>query len=118
MAQFLITWSSLFKSQWSLISLVLPYRNTLAQLKDAYTKLFEDYNELKEELKKKEASLLHIDTLLWLGVSGYSEINIGYWLHYKHEYDRREVFGLCWCAESAMDSNQILTNYQIVLVKA
>lgn len=36
----------------------LPYpllhRNTLAQLKDAYTKLFEDYNELKEEKKKRE----------------------------------------------------------------
>uniref|UniRef100_A0A665U4J0 Optineurin n=1 Tax=Echeneis naucrates TaxID=173247 RepID=A0A665U4J0_ECHNA len=29
-------------------------RNTLAQLKDAYTKLFEDYNELKEENKKRE----------------------------------------------------------------
>lgn len=31
-----------------------PHRNTLAQLKDAYTKLFEDYNELKEEKKKRE----------------------------------------------------------------
>ncbi|XP_022527531.2 optineurin [Astyanax mexicanus] len=29
-------------------------RNNLAQLKDAYTKLFEDYNELKEDNKKKE----------------------------------------------------------------
>ncbi|XP_036977972.1 optineurin isoform X2 [Acanthopagrus latus] len=29
-------------------------RNNLAQLKDAYTKLFEDYNELKEDKKKKE----------------------------------------------------------------
>ncbi|KAM9845596.1 optineurin [Aulostomus maculatus] len=29
-------------------------RSNLAQLKDAYTKLFEDYNELKEEGKKKE----------------------------------------------------------------
>uniref|UniRef100_A0A8D0D5H4 Optineurin n=1 Tax=Sander lucioperca TaxID=283035 RepID=A0A8D0D5H4_SANLU len=29
-------------------------RNNLAQLKDAYTKLFEDYNELKEEKKKRE----------------------------------------------------------------
>uniref|UniRef100_A0A3Q0R5U2 Optineurin n=1 Tax=Amphilophus citrinellus TaxID=61819 RepID=A0A3Q0R5U2_AMPCI len=28
-------------------------RNNLAQLKDAYTKLFEDYNELKEEKQKK-----------------------------------------------------------------
>nr|XP_019948058.1 PREDICTED: optineurin [Paralichthys olivaceus] len=33
-------------------------RNTLAQLKDAYTKLFEDYNELKEERKKKESQLV------------------------------------------------------------
>ncbi|XP_029016266.1 optineurin isoform X2 [Betta splendens] len=33
-------------------------RNTLAQLKDAYTKLFEDYNELKEEKKKREAQLV------------------------------------------------------------
>jgi len=29
-------------------------RNNLNQLKDAYTKLFEDYNELQEEKKKKE----------------------------------------------------------------
>ncbi|XP_036373763.1 optineurin isoform X1 [Megalops cyprinoides] len=29
-------------------------KKNLAQLKDAYTKLFEDYNELKEERKKKE----------------------------------------------------------------
>lgn len=34
-----------------------PHRNTLAQLKDAYTKLFEDYNELKEEKKKREVHL-------------------------------------------------------------
>lgn len=33
-------------------------RNNLAQLKDAYTKLFEDYNELKEEKKKKESQLV------------------------------------------------------------
>ncbi|XP_041833759.1 optineurin [Melanotaenia boesemani] len=33
-------------------------RNNLAQLKDAYTKLFEDYNELKEEKKKKESLLV------------------------------------------------------------
>lgn len=33
-------------------------RNNLAQLKDAYTKLFEDYNELKEEKKKREAQLV------------------------------------------------------------
>lgn len=33
-------------------------RNTLAQLKDAYTKLFEDYTELKEEKKKKESQLV------------------------------------------------------------
>lgn len=32
----------------------LSHRNNLAQLKDAYTKLFEDYNELKEDKKKKE----------------------------------------------------------------
>ena len=29
----------------------------MALLKDAYTKLFEDYNELKEEKKKREVSL-------------------------------------------------------------
>lgn len=34
-----------------------PLRNTLAQLKDAYTKLFEDYSELKEEQKKREVHL-------------------------------------------------------------
>ena len=28
----------------------------MAQLKDAYTKLFEDYNELKEERKKREVT--------------------------------------------------------------
>ncbi|XP_053170029.1 optineurin isoform X2 [Scomber japonicus] len=33
-------------------------RTNLAQLKDAYTKLFEDYNELKEERKKKGAQLV------------------------------------------------------------
>ncbi|XP_061570283.1 optineurin [Cololabis saira] len=33
-------------------------RKTLSQLKDAYTKLFEDYNELKEEKKKKESQLV------------------------------------------------------------
>lgn len=33
-------------------------RNTFAQLKDAYTKLFEDYNELKEEKKKSESQLV------------------------------------------------------------
>uniref|UniRef100_A0A3Q3BGS4 Optineurin n=1 Tax=Kryptolebias marmoratus TaxID=37003 RepID=A0A3Q3BGS4_KRYMA len=33
-------------------------RNNLAQLKDAYTKLFEDYNELKEERKKRESLLV------------------------------------------------------------
>lgn len=38
----------------------LPHRNTLAQLKDAYTKLFEDYNELKEEKKKREVSFCFI----------------------------------------------------------
>lgn len=96
MAQLLITCARLFKSQWSVISLVLPHRNTLAQLKDAYTKLFEDYSELKEEQKKKEASLLNlIDTLSQIKVSGYNEIKIGYWLHFIHKYNRREVFELC-----------------------
>uniref|UniRef100_H2TNH3 Optineurin n=2 Tax=Takifugu rubripes TaxID=31033 RepID=H2TNH3_TAKRU len=38
-------------------------RNTLAQLKDAYTKLFEDYNELKEEQKKKEAQMVQKELL-------------------------------------------------------
>lgn len=52
--------SILLKSQRSLISLVLPRRNTLAQLKDAYTKLFEDYNELKEEQKKREVHLFNL----------------------------------------------------------
>ncbi|XP_070710159.1 optineurin isoform X2 [Pempheris klunzingeri] len=33
-------------------------RNNLTQLKDAYTKLFEDYNELKEEKKKRESLLV------------------------------------------------------------
>ncbi|TWW64462.1 optineurin [Takifugu flavidus] len=38
-------------------------RNTLAQLKDAYTKLFEDYNELKEEQKKKETQMVQKELL-------------------------------------------------------
>ncbi|GLD48142.1 optineurin isoform X2 [Lates japonicus] len=38
-------------------------RNTLAQLKDAYTKLFEDYNELKEEEKKRKSLMVHKDML-------------------------------------------------------
>ncbi|XP_038157979.1 optineurin [Cyprinodon tularosa] len=33
-------------------------RTNLAQLKDAYTKLFEDYNELKEEKKRKESHMV------------------------------------------------------------
>ncbi|XP_034382567.1 optineurin [Cyclopterus lumpus] len=33
-------------------------RNNLAQLKDAYTKLYEDYNELMEEKKKRESVLV------------------------------------------------------------
>ncbi|XP_030006149.1 optineurin isoform X1 [Sphaeramia orbicularis] len=33
-------------------------RSNMAQLKDAYTKLFEDYNELKEEKKKRESQLV------------------------------------------------------------
>ncbi|RXN25715.1 optineurin [Labeo rohita] len=32
-------------------------KNNLNQLKDAYTKLFEDYNELQEEKKKREGSV-------------------------------------------------------------
>uniref|UniRef100_A0A1A7WSI8 Optineurin n=1 Tax=Iconisemion striatum TaxID=60296 RepID=A0A1A7WSI8_9TELE len=36
----------------------LQDRNNLAQLKDAYTKLFEDYSELKEEKKKRESQLV------------------------------------------------------------
>ncbi|XP_026876349.2 optineurin isoform X2 [Electrophorus electricus] len=34
-------------------------RNNLTHLKDAYTKLFEDYNELKDENKKREGSVSH-----------------------------------------------------------
>ncbi|XP_061617240.1 optineurin isoform X2 [Phyllopteryx taeniolatus] len=34
-------------------------RSNLAQLKDAYTKLFEDYNELKEEEERREAQLVN-----------------------------------------------------------
>ncbi|KAK5849108.1 hypothetical protein PBY51_008776 [Eleginops maclovinus] len=33
-------------------------KNNLTLLKDAYTKLFEDYNELKEEKKKRESKLV------------------------------------------------------------
>ncbi|XP_068162833.1 optineurin [Antennarius striatus] len=33
-------------------------RNNLAQLKDAYTKLFEDYTELKEEKRKRESLMV------------------------------------------------------------
>nr|XP_057934633.1 optineurin [Doryrhamphus excisus] len=33
-------------------------RSNLAQLKDAYTQLFEDYNELKEEKKRSESQLV------------------------------------------------------------
>ncbi|XP_060885427.1 optineurin [Labrus mixtus] len=38
-------------------------RNNLAQLKDAYTKLFEDYNELKEEKKKRESQLVQKEVM-------------------------------------------------------
>uniref|UniRef100_A0A3Q1CX56 Optineurin n=1 Tax=Amphiprion ocellaris TaxID=80972 RepID=A0A3Q1CX56_AMPOC len=38
-------------------------RNNLAQLKDAYTKLFEDYTELKDERKKREAQLVEKDVV-------------------------------------------------------
>lgn len=55
----------LLKSQRPLIVVVSPLRSTLAQLKDAYTKLFEDYNELKEEQKKKEVRLFSLaDTFI------------------------------------------------------
>lgn len=33
-------------------------RTNLTQLKDAYTKLFEDYNELKQESKNREVTTL------------------------------------------------------------
>lgn len=39
------------------VSLFLFLRNNLAQLKDAYTKLFEDYNEMKEERKRREVTM-------------------------------------------------------------
>uniref|UniRef100_A0A3P8U1H0 Optineurin n=1 Tax=Amphiprion percula TaxID=161767 RepID=A0A3P8U1H0_AMPPE len=38
-------------------------RNNLAQLKDAYTKLFEDYTELKDERKKRQAQLVEKDVV-------------------------------------------------------
>ncbi|RVE56281.1 hypothetical protein OJAV_G00219800 [Oryzias javanicus] len=38
-------------------------RTNLTQLKDAYTKLFEDYNELKEEKKKRESRLVEKELL-------------------------------------------------------
>lgn len=38
-------------------------RNNLAQLKDAYTKLFEDYTELKEDKKKRESQLVEKDVV-------------------------------------------------------
>ncbi|KAM7366929.1 hypothetical protein PAMP_014864 [Pampus punctatissimus] len=38
-------------------------RNNLAQLKDAYTKLFEDYNELKEEGMKKESRMVQKEVM-------------------------------------------------------
>jgi len=39
--------------------LLLLLRNNLDQLKEVYTKLFEDYEELKEEAKKREVSFEH-----------------------------------------------------------
>ncbi|XP_026183182.1 optineurin [Mastacembelus armatus] len=41
-------------------------RNTLAQLKEAYTKLFEDYNELKEERKKRDSQLVQKEVVVEL----------------------------------------------------
>lgn len=38
-------------------------RSNFAQLKEAYTKLFEDYNEMKEERKKREAQLVQREVL-------------------------------------------------------
>ncbi|XP_029318122.1 optineurin [Cottoperca gobio] len=38
-------------------------RNNMSQLRDAYTKLFEDYNELKEEKKKRESQLVQKDVV-------------------------------------------------------
>lgn len=38
-------------------------RNNLAQLKDAYTKLFEDYNELKEDKKRKDSHMVERNLL-------------------------------------------------------
>ncbi|XP_034529877.1 optineurin [Notolabrus celidotus] len=43
-------------------------RNNLAQLKDAYTKLFEDYNELKEDKKKRESQLVQKEVVEQLQV--------------------------------------------------
>lgn len=38
-------------------------RTNFAQLKEAYTKLFEDYNEMKEERKKRESQLVQREVL-------------------------------------------------------
>ncbi|XP_020782101.2 optineurin isoform X2 [Boleophthalmus pectinirostris] len=39
-------------------------RSNLAQLKEAYTKLFEDYNEMKEERKKRESQLVQREVVM------------------------------------------------------
>lgn len=44
-------------SSWYSHLLSFFARNDLNQLKDAYTKLFEDYNELQEENKKREVQI-------------------------------------------------------------
>lgn len=47
-----------------LFSFAPPCRNDLAQLKDAYTKLFEDYEELQQENKKRQVNV-HSVHLVW-----------------------------------------------------
>lgn len=48
---------SLHVNTKKITTLSLPHRHNLNQLKDAYTKLFEDYNQVKEEKKKTEVCL-------------------------------------------------------------
>ncbi|XP_072311074.1 optineurin [Eucyclogobius newberryi] len=43
-------------------------KNNFAQLKDAYTKLFEDYNEIKEERKRRESQSVQKEVVLDLEV--------------------------------------------------
>ncbi|KAI4903891.1 hypothetical protein NFI96_017562 [Prochilodus magdalenae] len=46
---------------WLIFASLSPHRNNLTQLKDAYTKLFEDYNELKEENKRNQGCVSQED---------------------------------------------------------